>query len=430
MNLKVFFVLTKILNSARLLTLILCSLSFCLSVGKANAACVGESDAPFACSHQITAIEFEWNSHQEHANGADNWPITWADDNHQYTAWGDGFGYLGNEQKRSFGVSKIVGNPPNYVGSDVYLGAVASCSGIGSAGDNTLICGKSYSILSYEGFLVLWAGPESGAAGFTQSRFFYSRDKGQSWTQTTHVFTGNDYYHPTFIQFGKDNQGPNDGYAYHYGTELQSTGSLSVQSPGRVYLARQKLSDYFAPILNAPAGQADLFDPDDSAFIIEYFIGLNNGVAQWSTNRNSKVIVFADPNGVGWNMSVSFNQGSGRYILMTEHGASFQGKLGIFDAAEPWGPWTTVAYYNDWADQTSAPGTTGDKGFFWNISNKWSNANNIVMLFTGVGGDDSFNSLNATLSINSPPLNPPTTPPPTPNDKPVMAPIIFILNDE
>ena len=427
MNLNAFFVFRN--TFCYTLQSFFCLLA-CLGFSAANAACVGENQAPFACSNQITNISFDWSSHQEHASGADNWPITWAADNNQYTAWGDGFGYFANQSKRSFGIAKIAGNPPNYVGSDVYFGATASCNGIGNPGDNTLICGKSYSILSYAGFLVLWAGPESGAAGFTQSRFFYSRDDGQSWTQTTHVFTGTDYYHPTFIQFDKDNQGPNDGYAYHYGTELQSTGSLQVQRPGKFYLARQKLSDYFAPILNAPAGQQDLFEPDDSAFVVEYFTGLSAGVAQWSTNRAAKVAVFTDPNGVGWNMSVSFNRGAGRYILMTEHDATFQSKLGIFEATEPWGPWKTVAYYSDWAGQTSAPGTTGEKGFFWNISNKWSSGANIVMIFTGVGGDDSFNTLNATLSINSAPPPPPKPPPQPPSDAPVMAPIIFILDDE
>jgi hypothetical protein len=128
-------------------------------------------------------------------------------------------------------------------------------------------------------------------------------------------------------------------------------------------------------------------------------------------------------------MSVSFNRGAARYILMTEHDTTFQSKLGIFEASEPWGPWKTVAYYSDWASQTSTPGTAGQKGFFWNISNKWSSGANIVMIFTGVGGDDSFNTLNATLSISSAPP-PPKPPPQPPSDAPVMAPIIFILDDE
>ena len=43
-------------------------------------------------------------------------------------------------------------------------------------------------------------------------------------------------------------------------------------------------------------------------------------------------------------MSVSYNPGLKRYLLCTEHDAGFHGNLGILDAPEPWGPWTSVWY--------------------------------------------------------------------------------------
>src|SRR5690606_40074440 len=53
--------------------------------------------------------------------------------------------------------------------------------------------------------------------------------------------------------------------------------------------------------------------------------------------------VFTDAeNGVGWNLSVSYHPGLRRYLLCTQHTAIAEGNLGIFDAPEPWGPWTTV----------------------------------------------------------------------------------------
>ncbi len=382
------------------------------------ASCIGSNRAPYACSATIKGITFDWSTHQEHAGGSDNWPMTWSDDDHQYTAWGDGRGFSQSGSKKSFGVSRVIGQKDVFVGSDIYKGAGAGCSGLGSLGDDTAICGKSYSILSYQQFLVLWASPESGASGYAESRFFYSRDRGQSWTQTGNYLNGYDFYHPTFLQFGKNHAGPNGGYVYLYGIEVQDGGQLTVHKPGRIYLARQKLSDYFLPITSAPSDQQHLFGPDGNGFHLEYYTGKDtSGQPLWG-ERSDKVPVFEDSNGVGWNLSASYNAGTQRYILMTEHDQTFVGKLGVFEAPTPWGPWKTVAYYDAWADQTGATGDEGQEGFFWNIANKWSNGTNFSMVFTGTGGDDSFNKLDGSFMLAATP---------TPPKKINLAPILQLL---
>src|ERR671914_1421289 len=58
------------------------------SVGPASAQATATS--PYPPSSAITGIAFDWSTHTRLAPGSDNWPITWADDDHQYTAWGDG----------------------------------------------------------------------------------------------------------------------------------------------------------------------------------------------------------------------------------------------------------------------------------------------------------------------------------------------------
>jgi MYXO-CTERM domain-containing protein len=94
---------------------------------------------------------------------------------------------------------------------------------------------------------------------------------------------------------------------------------------------------------------------------------------------------------VGWNVSVSYNAGLGRYLLCTEHDATMGGNLGMFDAPEPWGPWATVGYYSDW----EGFGTT----FFWNFSNKWLSADgrDFTIVFTGVGDNDSWNTVRGSF---------------------------------
>ena len=51
------------------------------------------------------------------AKGSDNWPMTWADDDHQYTAYGDGKGFEPFiEKKLSMGLVRIEGGPEKFAG--------------------------------------------------------------------------------------------------------------------------------------------------------------------------------------------------------------------------------------------------------------------------------------------------------------------------
>ncbi|MBU1090215.1 hypothetical protein KKF38_05525, partial [Patescibacteria group bacterium] len=58
----------------------------------------------------VTGITCDWSTHIQKASGSDNWPITWADDDNQYTAWGDGWGFRESGDKKSLGVSKVSGS--------------------------------------------------------------------------------------------------------------------------------------------------------------------------------------------------------------------------------------------------------------------------------------------------------------------------------
>jgi hypothetical protein len=136
----------------------------------------------------------------------------------------------------------------------------------------------------------------------------------------------------------------------------------------------------------------------------EYFNGLDrNGDPRWSDDINEKEPVFEDANGVGWTLAVSYNAGLERYILTTEHTETNQGNLGIFDAPEPWGPWTTVAYMNR-SDGTQfahdfrgVPETT----FFWNFANKWlsEDGQEFTLVFTGTNNNDSWNTVRGSFEV-------------------------------
>jgi hypothetical protein len=107
-------------------------------------------------------------------------------------------------------------------------------------------------------------------------------------------------------------------------------------------------------------------------------------------DRSKKRPVFEDPNGVGWNVSVSYNPGLRRYLLGTEHTDTHAGRLGIFDAPEPWGPWTTVAYEERWG-----AGHIEASTFYWNFTPKWlsPDGTRFTMIFTGSRTNGSWNTV-------------------------------------
>ncbi|MBN2313697.1 MAG: hypothetical protein JXM79_07185 [Sedimentisphaerales bacterium] len=109
---------------------------------------------PYPQSTYITDMTWQWDTHSRAAAGSDNWAITWADDDQQYAAWGDGWGFTGSGPKISLGVSLIVGDSNDYVGTDLW--------GIPTSGEG----GKSYGIISIDGILYMWFGPGSNVTSY------------------------------------------------------------------------------------------------------------------------------------------------------------------------------------------------------------------------------------------------------------------------
>jgi len=334
---------------------------------------------PYPPSDCIKGVSFDWSTHRRAAPGSDNWPVTWADDGHQYAAWGDGGGFGGtNSQGRvSLGVARIEGPWDDHQGYNVWGGHEAE--------HPATLEGKSYGIVCIDGVLTVWVGmftPRNDP--FKEVRLATSCDHGATWTLADWSFTRQDgVMMPTICQFGRNYAGARDAYVYHYLIRYQSEEGpddypdkvpwLVVQRPGRIDLARVPHRD----ALNRTAW--------------EFFERLDeDGQAVWTKDLSRRRPVFRDDNGVGWCISVSYNAGLKRYLMCTEHSETHRGKLGIFDAPEPWGPWTTVAYFENWGEQHVPLNT-----FYWNFSNKWlsPDGTGFSLIFTGRQENDSWNVL-------------------------------------
>src|SRR5258706_5192192 len=77
-----------------------------------------KAQSPYPPSPIIASIEFApKESIIRKAKGSDNFPITWADDDHLYTAYGDGNGFEPYiKEKLRLDLASIKGGPHNFTG--------------------------------------------------------------------------------------------------------------------------------------------------------------------------------------------------------------------------------------------------------------------------------------------------------------------------
>jgi len=335
------------------------------------ASSLASAGAVYPQSTYITGISFDMSTltnvtpgNGKRAPESDNWAITWADDGHQYAAFGDGQGFgTFNSTRASNGVARIEGGKSDYSAYDVFKTG-ADAGGWG---------GKSLGIVSVDG--VLWMlrnGNGSGAGAFEQTELYKSTNHGSSWSFTG-VSWGRGFFSPTMLQFGRDYDGARDNYVYFYGPENTSgPEDWEVQQDGEIALFR------------VPKGSME----NQAAY--EYFAGMNGSQPQWSSSVGSRKPVFKDSTNGVMRTSVSYNAGLGRYILITQQVTRFANDfhIGIYEAPEPWGPWNTVLFEN--AKAAGPNLNTGSKTVYWNFSNKWLSADgqDFVLVYTGSGPDE------------------------------------------
>jgi hypothetical protein len=343
---------------------------------------VTPAEPPYPPSPVIKEVRFDWTTHKREAPGSDNWPTTWADDGHQYAAWGDGGGFGGTNSlgRVSLGIARIEGDWNYYRGFNVWGGH--------NAENPATFPGKSYGIICIDGVLAMWVTHIGRDEPFQDVKLMVSRDHGATWQSADWSFTRAEHVMvPTICQFGQNYALARDEYVYHYLLRFRSLEGpddypdkapfLNVQKPGAIDLARV---------------------PKDRMLQRSqwtFFAGLDNaGQPTWTADLAQRKPVFQDPTGVGWCMSVSYNAGLGRYILCTEHGETHRGKPGMFDAREPWGPWTTVLYEDAWGDGKIPLNT-----FYWLLPTKWMSRDgkDFSLIFCGRKENDSWNTLRGTF---------------------------------
>ena len=299
------------------------------------------------------------------ASGSDNWPITWAIDDRLYTAYGDGKGFEPHvESKLSLGFGRVEGTPPDF--SMENIRSSGEQKGDGRSGK------KASGMLMVNGVLYMWVrnANQSGEG----SQLAWSFDSGKTWQWNQWVFERFGYC--TFVNFGRNYDNARDDYIY----------TVSHDAP-----SAYKRSDRFV-LMRVPIKEVS----ERTSY--EFFKELDeNNKPVWTKKIEDRGAVFTDA-GRCYRSGISFNPQLRRYIWWQAKFAEgvdgrYESKsFGVFDAPEPWGPWTAVYFTEQWDV------TTGETG---NFPTKWMSEDGKTMHLV-FSGDDSFSVRKATLSLFPP----------------------------
>jgi hypothetical protein len=205
------------------------------------------------------------------------------------------------------------------------------------------------------------------------SQVAWSADHGKTWTWCDWRFTTS-FGVPTFLNFGKDYAGARDSFVYIY-----SNDSDNAYDPGDRFVMARVPKDRIR---------------DQNAY--EFFKDLDDSARPiWTKDVGERGAVFTNP-GKCYRSGISYNAGLKRYLWCQvlpasedSRGPRFQGGFGVYDAPQPWGPWTTVFYTESW---NVGPGETSS------FPTKWMSADGKTchLLFSG---DDCFSVRKATLTV-------------------------------
>jgi hypothetical protein len=305
-------------------------------------------DPPYPKSEVIS--DLIWGEKiQRQAHGSDTWPMTWADDDNIYTAWADGSGFE-NTPRLSLGFGKIEGTPESFSGFNVRSES-GEQYGDGPSGK------KASGMLMVDGLLLMWVRNADQSGNHCQ--LAWSSDYAKSWEWSDWVFE--DFGYCSFLNFGKNYINSRDDYIYTYTPDVNS-----AYSPGDQLVIMRVIKNKFK--------EKDAY---------EFFSGYNdNEIPQWSTDKKKREGIFNFP-GYVMRHSVSYNNGLKRYLMWMQIprptiDTRFAGGFGVYDASEPWGPWTTVFFTEKW---DTGPGETA------NFPTKWMSENGEIIHLVFSGND-------------------------------------------
>jgi hypothetical protein len=294
-------------------------------------------------------------------DGSDNWPLAWAEDDWLYTAYGDGYGFDPIlDVKLGLGFGRIAGRPGDLTVENIRSDAENTSHG--RAGR------KASGMLCIDGVLYMLARNADNDGRYSQ--LAWSTDKARTWTWADWRFEPFGY--PTFVNFGRNYAGARDSYVY----------IVSHNHPD-AYVAVDQFILARVPKDRIRHREAYEFVESVGA----------DGHAAWTSDIIKRGPIFESV-GQCCRSGISYNAPLKRYLWWQQSRADnadgrFEGGFGVYDAPEPWGPWTTTYFTERW---DVGPGETGSFPPKW-ISPDGKTAH---LVFSG---DDTFAVRKAFLKV-------------------------------
>ena len=298
------------------------------------------SKAPYPRSAVIRGVSFSPESTiVRKAIDSDNWPITWGDDDRQYAAYGDGVGFEPYvNHKLSLGFARIAGSPSTFKGVNI-RSDTGERTGDGANG------AKASGMLTVGGVLYMWV------RNVGNSQLAWSLDRGRTWEWGFRFDTS--FGSPAFLNAGRNYADARDKFVYIYSQD----GASAYESNDALVMAR------------VPKDRIR----DSTAY--EFFERLDpSGNPEWTSDIKQRGPVFQFP-GHCQRVDAVYNPLLKRYLLAV--GYNSKGGWGIYDAVQPWGPWTTAFHTDFW-------GVAGTHGY--RLPAKWigPELNTMTLVFSGV----------------------------------------------
>jgi hypothetical protein len=350
-------------------SLLLITLSLSLTVAEAQ-----ERTPPYPPSPVIAGIDWApKESIVRVAKDGDNWPVTWAEDDALYTTWGDGTGFPPRvERKLSCGFAKVTGGPGDFQG--VNIRSPAEQLGDGRKGL------KGWGLLAVGPTLSLWFGHADRRGGGAQ--LAWSNDSARTWTFADWQFA--ELGMLGFVNYGRGYAGARDEYVYCY-----SHDGPRADTPADRFVLLRVPKDRLA---------------ERSAWEFLHQVD-EQGQPRWTSDFANRGAAFIH-RGNCLRSAMTYNAGLKRYLWWqqiaqpTGHkdrgDTRFDGGFAVYDAPEPWGPWTTAFFTPAW---DVGPGEHGD------FPAKWMSADGrtVHLVFSG---EDAFSVRQATIRARGQPLLP------------------------
>jgi hypothetical protein len=285
----------------------------------AGAVDIGAADGGKVSGPVIESVLIEGDPIFPFPTNGDLWFTTWAEDDALYSGWGDGLGVNMSAQPTDCGIARFTGTLPNITAEERNHDAPTADPPVNDKPSSLLYAGGRLYGHFHSPLGDAWIGylAYSDNRGATWTRLgFYGEGKpppagASPWTRDRNSM----FRCMFFVNMGKAYALNGDGHVYGLGigTEWGWTGS--------VYLAR-------VPVANVA---------DYGAY--EYYAGLNGSEPVWSPDQADAAPLpgLTTPD----QGSAMYHPGIGRYLFLTSRD--------LFEAPNPWGPWTLAA---KWATKT------------------------------------------------------------------------------